>query len=79
MDLTARFDISQPAVSQHELELRHSPEKVWRALTDPSLLSEWLLPAFGLKLEVGSAFTLYRARSVSRKEQGLVVQSREQR
>lgn len=41
-----------------ELELNHSPEKVWRALTDPVLLSEWLLPAFDLKLDPGSAFTL---------------------
>jgi uncharacterized protein YndB with AHSA1/START domain len=27
-----------------EFDLRHSPEKVWRALTDPALLVEWLLP-----------------------------------
>jgi len=49
---------SQTDTIAFEIELRHSPEKVWRALTDPSLLSEWLLPAFGLKLEVGAAFTL---------------------
>jgi uncharacterized protein YndB with AHSA1/START domain len=29
---------------------------VWRALTDPVLLSEWLLPVVGLKLEPGAAF-----------------------
>jgi uncharacterized protein YndB with AHSA1/START domain len=31
---------------------------VWRALTDPVLLKEWLLPATGLKLERGAAFSL---------------------
>ena len=39
-----------------ELELRHPPEKVWRALTDPALLARWLLPAIDLKLEPGAAF-----------------------
>jgi uncharacterized protein YndB with AHSA1/START domain len=37
--------------------LHHSPEKVWRALTDPVLLAEWLLPVFDFKLEPGAAFT----------------------
>lgn len=41
-----------------ELELRHSPEKVWRALTEPQLLAEWLLPVLDLKLERGAAFRL---------------------
>ena len=40
-----------------EFELQHSPEKVWRALTDPVLLSEWLLPVVGFKVELGAAFT----------------------
>lgn len=40
-----------------ELELQHGPQKVWRALTDPVLLSEWLLPVLELELEPGSAFT----------------------
>jgi uncharacterized protein YndB with AHSA1/START domain len=39
-----------------EVELQHPPEKVWRALTDPALLSEWLLPVVGLRLEPGAAF-----------------------
>ena len=39
-----------------EFELNHSPAKVWRALTDPVLLSEWLLPVVELKLETGAAF-----------------------
>jgi uncharacterized protein YndB with AHSA1/START domain len=37
--------------------LPHSPEKVWRALTDPELLAQWLLPVIDLKLEPGAAFT----------------------
>lgn len=40
-----------------ELDLHHSPSKVWRALTDPILLSEWLLPIIDLALEPGAAFT----------------------
>lgn len=40
-----------------EFDLPHPPEKVWRALTDPALLAEWLLPAFEFKLEPGAAFT----------------------
>ena len=40
-----------------EFDLPHSPEKVWRALTDPALLAEWLLPVFDHKLEPGEAFT----------------------
>ncbi len=40
-----------------EFDLHHSPEKVWRAFTDPVLLAEWLLPVLDLKLEPGAAFT----------------------
>lgn len=40
-----------------ELDLRHAPQKVWRALTDPALLAEWLLPVAALKLEPGTEFT----------------------
>jgi uncharacterized protein YndB with AHSA1/START domain len=40
-----------------EFDLRHPPEKVWRALTDPALLGEWLLPVIGLELAPGAAFT----------------------
>ena len=39
-----------------EFDLPHSPEKVWRALTDPELLTQWLLPAIGLELEPGAEF-----------------------
>ena len=43
-----------------ELDLPHAPEKVWRALTDPALLAEWLLPVVDrrLPLDAGAAFTL---------------------
>lgn len=40
-----------------EFDLRHVPEKVWRALTDPALLTEWLLPVVELELEPGASFT----------------------
>jgi uncharacterized protein YndB with AHSA1/START domain len=30
---------------------------VWRALTDPALLAEWLLPTIGFELERGAVFT----------------------
>ena len=41
-----------------ELDLKHPPQKVWRALTEPALLAQWLLPVVGFKLEPGAAFTL---------------------
>jgi uncharacterized protein YndB with AHSA1/START domain len=55
LDTTAR---SQTESISFEFDLHHPPEKVWRALTDPVLLSEWLLPVAELKLEPGAAFTL---------------------
>jgi uncharacterized protein YndB with AHSA1/START domain len=53
-DTTAR---SQTDSVSFELDLPHLPEKVWRALTDPALLAEWLLPAVDFELERGAAFT----------------------
>jgi uncharacterized protein YndB with AHSA1/START domain len=53
-DTTVR---SQTETIAFEFDLKHSPEKVWRALTDPALLAEWLLPVIGHKLEPGAAFT----------------------
>jgi uncharacterized protein YndB with AHSA1/START domain len=53
-DTTAR---SQTETISFEFELQHPPEKVWRALTEPALLAEWLLPVIDLKLEQGAAFT----------------------
>ena len=54
-DTTAR---SQTDSITFEFDLRHSPQKVWRALTDPALLAEWLLPVIGLELTPGATFTL---------------------
>ena len=53
VDRTAR---SQSESISFEFDLHHVPEKVWRALTDPVLLAEWLLPVVDLKLESGAAF-----------------------
>ena len=47
---------SQTVSLSFEFDLQHAPEKVWRALTDPALLAQWLLPAIDLKLEPGAAF-----------------------
>ena len=54
-DITARSQIETIAF---EFDLPHPPEKVWRALTEPELLAEWLLPTIGFKLEPGAEFTL---------------------
>jgi uncharacterized protein YndB with AHSA1/START domain len=53
-DTTAQ---SQTEAISFEFDLHHAPAKVWRALTDPALLAEWLLPVVGLELEPGAAFT----------------------
>jgi uncharacterized protein YndB with AHSA1/START domain len=55
--------VEKTAAGQHEalafeIDLKHAPEKVWRAITEPALLKEWLLPAFDFKLEKGAAFKL---------------------
>jgi len=47
---------SQTGSVSFEFDLHHRPEKVWRALTDPALLTEWLLPVVELHLEPGSTF-----------------------
>ena len=52
-----KTDSSQTESISFEFDLHHSPEKVWRALTDPVLLTEWLLPVVELRLEPGAAFT----------------------
>ncbi len=54
------FDTTDPAQGDaisFAFDLPHAQAKVWRALTDPGLLGEWLLPVIGLKLEAGTAFT----------------------
>ena len=40
-----------------DFDLHHPPEKVWRALTDPALLAEWLLPVIDFEPVPGAAFT----------------------
>lgn len=54
IDRTAQ---AQTEALTFEFDLQHSPDKVWRALTDPALLAEWLLPVIGFKLESGAEFT----------------------
>jgi uncharacterized protein YndB with AHSA1/START domain len=56
MTVTDTTAPSQTESISFEFDLPHAPEKVWRALTDPALLAEWLLPVVGLKLEPGTAF-----------------------
>ncbi len=58
------MNVDQTASPQGEsisfdFDLRHPPAKVWRALTDPVLLTEWLLPVVGLDLDLrpGAEFT----------------------
>jgi uncharacterized protein YndB with AHSA1/START domain len=58
MTLTDKTAPSQTESLTFEFDLQHPPQKVWRALTDPALLAEWLLPVLDLKLEPGAAFTL---------------------
>jgi uncharacterized protein YndB with AHSA1/START domain len=53
-------DTTAPSQSESvslEFDLQHAPEKVWRALTDPALMAEWLLPVVDFKLQRGAAFT----------------------
>ncbi len=54
------IDKTAPAQSDaiaFEFDLPHPPAKVWRALTDPVLLADWLLPVVGFDLAPGTAFT----------------------
>ena len=55
--LTETTEKLQTKTVSFDVDLHHSPQKVWRALTDPSLLAEWLLPATGLALTPGAQFT----------------------
>lgn len=57
MTLTDKTARAQTESLSFEFDLPHSPEKVWRALTDPELLAEWLLPVFGFAPEAGAKFT----------------------
>jgi len=58
-DVSEAQDAPQSQSIVTRLELEHSPAKVWRALTQPELLAQWLLPVEGnaLELRVGEEFT----------------------
>ena len=51
---------SQTETIAFEFDLPHAPAKIWRALTEPELLAEWLLPVVDLNLTPGAAFTFRR-------------------
>jgi uncharacterized protein YndB with AHSA1/START domain len=57
MTVTDTTAPSQAEALSLEFDLRHAPAKVWRALTDPALLTEWLLPVLDLRLQPGAGFT----------------------
>jgi uncharacterized protein YndB with AHSA1/START domain len=56
MNLIDTTATSQTDTISFDFDLHHAPEKVWRALVDPGLLAEWLLPVVNLKLDPGAAF-----------------------
>ena len=58
MTPTDKTSKAQTDAISFEFDLHHPPEKVWRALTEPDLLAQWLLPAIDLKLAPGAEFTL---------------------
>jgi len=41
-----------------EREMRHPPEKIWRALTEPYLIGEWLMKSGDFRPVVGHGFGL---------------------
>jgi uncharacterized protein YndB with AHSA1/START domain len=55
MEMTQTNTASSESIA-FEFDLRHSPQKVWRALTEPTLLSRWLLPIVAPKIEPGASF-----------------------
>jgi len=57
MNLADKTASGQTDSIAFEFDLPHPPAKVWRALTDPALLAEWLLPVVKLELAEGAAFT----------------------
>jgi uncharacterized protein YndB with AHSA1/START domain len=58
MTLTDTTAPDQSDSVSFELDLPHPPARVWRALTEPALLGQWLLAVTDLHLEPGAAFTL---------------------
>ena len=57
MTLTDITAPSQTETIAFEIDLPHAPAKVWRALVEPELLAEWLLPVIGFELAPGAEFT----------------------
>jgi uncharacterized protein YndB with AHSA1/START domain len=57
MTITDTTPKAQTETISFDFDLPHPPEKVWRALTEPELLADWLLPVLDLKLERGASFT----------------------
>ena len=49
---------SQSDTVSLEFDFKHPPAKVWRALTDPALLAQWLFPVTGFKLDRGAPFKI---------------------
>jgi uncharacterized protein YndB with AHSA1/START domain len=58
MTLTDTTERAQTESISFEFDLHHVPAKVWRALTEPELLAQWLLPVVDLELARGGAFKL---------------------
>ncbi len=58
MTITDKTAPAQTEALAFEFDLPHAPEKVWRALTEPELLAEWLLPVVGHRLATGSDWQL---------------------
>jgi uncharacterized protein YndB with AHSA1/START domain len=56
MSITEKTAPSQTESIAFDFNLSHPPNKVWRALTDPKLVAQWLLPVTNLKLETGASF-----------------------
>ncbi len=57
MTLHDRTTKEQSAALTFEFDLPHAPAKVWRAISEPELLGQWLLPVFGFSLAPGANFT----------------------
>jgi len=56
MNIVDKTAVGQTETIAFDFDLPHAPDRVWRALTDPALLEQWLLPVTGFDLEPGAAF-----------------------
>jgi uncharacterized protein YndB with AHSA1/START domain len=50
-------DQDDPTSIRVDQFLPHPPGKVWRALTDPELIAQWLMPG-DFRLEIGHRYTM---------------------